>query len=63
MQLLPYNNNGSLSLCDFHREESERVNHILLVTILNPMYPITTVSLMNVLQLLFLSSSIQCTLP
>ncbi|CAL8111479.1 unnamed protein product [Orchesella dallaii] len=24
------------------REESERVNHILLFTILNPMYPITT---------------------
>ena len=47
--LLVRYNNGSLSLCDFHREESERVNHILLVTILNPMYPITTVSHVHLL--------------
>lgn len=33
-----------LLFSNLFREESERVNHILLYTILNPMYPITTVS-------------------
>lgn len=51
----------SVAICIVYRTE-EKVNHVLLFTVLNPVYPITVVSMSTILSFTLITSSVSCSI-
>jgi hypothetical protein len=51
----------SVAICIVYRTE-EKVNHVLLFTVLNPVYPITVVSISAMWSFTPITSSVSCSI-